>query len=111
MVRDYVYVGDVIDAYIGAASSPHGSTIYNVARRSEIPRGARCDRNKVFFDRFGAGVGWVPKRLWDTRVWVGDPALIKSELGWAATTSLTDGLTRTAAWLAAHPLEALAAAR
>ena len=31
--------------------------------------------------------------------WVGDPARIANELGWRATTTLEDGLTRTAAWL------------
>jgi nucleoside-diphosphate-sugar epimerase len=48
--------------------------------------------------------GGYPKRAWDTQVWVGDPALIRAELGWQASTTLKKGLTRTADWLALHPL-------
>jgi UDP-glucose 4-epimerase len=112
VVRDYVYVGDVIDAYIAAASSPHRSTVYNVASGIQTSLAELVSTaTKCFSIRAKPEWGGYPERLWDTRVWVGDPALIQAELGWAASTSLSDGLTRTAVWLAAHPLEALATVR
>jgi UDP-glucose 4-epimerase len=115
VVRDFVYVEDVVDAYIAAASSPNRSTIYNVASGVQI---SLADLVAKATETFSILVkpewGGYPDRAWDTRVWVGDPTLIKSELGWAATTTLVDGLTRTATWLTAHPVEshsALASAR
>jgi len=112
VVRDYVYVGDVIDAYIAAASSPHRSTIYNVASGIQTSLAELVATAAMCFPiRVEPVWGGYPERLWDTRVWVGDPALIRAELGWAASTSLSDGLTRTAEWLTAHPVEALAAVR
>jgi dolichol-phosphate mannosyltransferase len=112
VVRDYVYVGDVIDAYIAAASSPYRSTVYNVASGIQTSLAELVSTaTKCFSIRAKPEWGGYPERLWDTRVWVGDPALIQAELGWAASTSLSDGLTRTAVWLAAHPLEALATVR
>lgn len=112
VVRDYVYVGDVIDAYIATASEPSRSTIYNVASGVQT---SLAELVAKAIDVFSIGVepvwGSYPQRAWDTRVWVGDPSRIELELGWSATTSLTDGLTRTAAWLAEHPADAVSAGR
>jgi len=41
----------------------------------------------------------MPARSWDTDIWVGDPFLMRFELGWTAATALRDGLAMTAAWL------------
>jgi dolichol-phosphate mannosyltransferase len=115
VVRDFVYVEDVVDAYIAAASSPNLSTIYNVASGVQTSLAELVATTTATFSiAVTPEWGGYPERAWDTRVWVGDPALIKSELGWAARTALVDGLTRTADWLTAHPLEshaALASAR
>jgi nucleoside-diphosphate-sugar epimerase len=112
VVRDYVYVGDVIDAYIAAASAPNRSTIYNVASGVQT---SLAELVAQTIEVFSIGVepvwGGYPQRAWDPRVWVGDPTLIRSELGWKATTSLADGLSRTAAWFAEHPAGALSTGR
>jgi UDP-glucose 4-epimerase len=112
IVRDYVYIGDVIDAYIAAASAPGQSTIYNVASGIQT---SLADLVTKTTDAFSLGVepvwGGYPQRAWDTRVWVGDPTLIQGELGWRATTGISEGLTRTAEWLAAHPAAAVSAGR
>lgn len=111
VVRDYVYVGDVIDAYMIAATNPNRSTIYNVASGVQTSL-AEIVRTAAELFSVAAEPRWgdYPNRAWDTRVWVGDPALIRSELGWVATTSLVDGLTQSASWLAAHPPDEGAAA-
>jgi UDP-glucose 4-epimerase len=112
IVRDYVYIDDVIDAYVATASSPQQSPVYNVASGVQTSLAQLVERAaEVFAIRAEPVWGGYPKRAWDTRVWVGDPALIRSELGWQATTALTEGLTRTADWLAAHPLEVSPAKR
>ena len=112
VVRDYVYVGDVIDAYVAAASAPAQSTIYNVASGVQTSLAELVAKTRQAFSISVEPVwGGYPQRAWDTRVWVGDPTLIQAELGWRATTSITDGLTRTAEWLAEHPAEAVPAGR
>jgi nucleoside-diphosphate-sugar epimerase len=106
VVRDFVYIGDVIDAYIAAASAPNRSTIYNVASGVQT---SLADLVHTAASVFSVSVqpswGGYAQRAWDTTVWVGDPALIRSELGWQASTSLAEGLAQTATWLSAHPLE------
>lgn len=107
IVRDYVYVGDVMDAFIAAALSPNRSTIYNVASGVQTSLAELVlTAAEVFSIREEPVWGGYPERAWDTRVWVGDPTLIRTELGWVATTGLGDGLSRTAAWLASHPQHA-----
>jgi nucleoside-diphosphate-sugar epimerase len=106
VVRDYVYVADVIDAYIAAASAPNRSTIFNVASGTQTSLAELVAiATECFSLRVQPVWGGYPQRAWDTRVWVGNPALIQSELGWRSTTSLSEGLTRTAEWLAAHPAQ------
>ena len=107
VVRDYVYVEDVVDAYIATASAPNRSPIYNVATGIQTSLAQIVETAAAVFSISDEPVwGGYPKRAWDTTVWVGDPALIRSELGWQATTRLSDGMARMAAWLAAHPPEA-----
>jgi dolichol-phosphate mannosyltransferase len=47
--------------------------------------------------------GTMDQRNWDASVWVSDPRAACEHLGWKASTSLREGLTRTSAWLRAHP--------
>src|ERR1019366_7260685 len=110
VVRDYVYVEDVVDAYMSAASAPLLSPVYNVASGVQTSLADIVARvGEIFSIREEPAWGGYPKRAWDTQVWVGDPALIRAELGWKATTTLTEGMTRTADWLAIHPFDASAA--
>jgi dolichol-phosphate mannosyltransferase len=112
VVRDYVYIEDVLDAYIAAASAPLQSPIYNVASGIQTSLSDLVAKVGAIFP-ITAEPAWggYAKRAWDTQVWVGDPTLIRSELGWQATTPVTEGMIRTADWLAAHPLDAVAANR
>jgi UDP-glucose 4-epimerase len=104
VVRDYVYIDDVIDAYVAVASAPLQSPVYNVASGVQTSLAEIVEKAGTVFSIREAPVwGGYPKRAWDTRVWVGDPRLIQSELGWRATTTLTEGLTGIAKWLAVHP--------
>lgn len=106
VVRDYVYVEDVIDAYVAAASSPALSSVYNVASGIQTSLADLVATVAEIVPIHEVPVwGGYPKRAWDTQVWVGDPDLIRAELGWQASTKLKEGLTRTADWLAVHPLD------
>jgi UDP-glucose 4-epimerase len=41
----------------------------------------------------------MPNRDWDTDVWLSDPALVQSALGWSPAYKLGDGLEQFVRWL------------
>ncbi|HTR32614.1 MAG TPA: NAD-dependent epimerase/dehydratase family protein [Gaiellaceae bacterium] len=93
--RDYVYVGDVVDAMLSAVGRTGGP--FNIG--TGIPTSvadlhAACARV--------AGVAQPPRhepaRLGDVRRSVIDPTLAARELGWLPRVALADGLARTWAW-------------
>jgi UDP-glucose 4-epimerase len=88
--RDFVYVGDVVDACLvaaeGAAFGP-----YNV--------GTGVETSVLALAR-ELGVAWepAPARPGEVERSCLDPARSATELGWTATTPLAAGLERTLAW-------------
>jgi UDP-glucose 4-epimerase len=97
--RDFVYVGDVVASLL--ATVGHGGGPYNVGTGRDMTiaqlheacaRVAGSDAEPRFEDA----------RLGDVRRSVLDSRLIERELGWAAKTSLDDGLTLTWAWMQEH---------
>ncbi|HEY7398402.1 MAG TPA: NAD-dependent epimerase/dehydratase family protein [Gaiellaceae bacterium] len=95
-VRDFVYVGDVVDALLAATG--RGGGPFNVGTGVELSVAelhAACARV--------AGVDAPPEheeaRLGDVRRSVVDPSLAARELGWRARVSLDEGLARTWDWL------------
>jgi UDP-glucose 4-epimerase len=94
--RDYVYVGDVVDALLLAAG--HDGGIYNVGTGIEtsvvdlyaaVGAASGIDRDPAF----------APARLGELQRSVLDPTLAEAELGWHARHSLADGLAATWAWI------------
>jgi UDP-glucose 4-epimerase len=94
--RDYVYVGDVVDAVLRAAA--HAGGVYNVGTGVET---SVLD----LYDEIGRATGveraaeHVPARLGELQRSVLDPAAAERELGWRAQTSLAAGLRATWAWV------------
>src|SRR6476620_12396767 len=97
--RDFAYVGDVVASLL--ATVGHGGGPYNVGTGRDTTiaqlheacaRVAGSDAEPRFEDA----------RLGDVRRSVLDSRLIERELGWAAKTSLDDGLTLTWAWMQEH---------
>jgi UDP-glucose 4-epimerase len=94
--RDYVYVGDVVDAVLRAAG--HDGGVYNVGTGvetsvlelyAEVQRATGVERKAEH----------AAPRLGELQRSVLDPAAARRELGWRAETSLADGLRATWAWL------------
>ena len=104
LTHDWIYVGDVVDACLTAAStSGLDGEILNVAtgvkttnesivRMVEELSGQMVRREAEPF----------PARPWDTDGWVADVSKTASRLGWRARTPLREGLERTRHWLADH---------
>lgn len=94
--RDYVYVGDVCDAFLRAASAGSG-LLLNVGSGVETSV-------KELFDQLAAITGYGrapvfgPPRAGDVRRNVIDSAKAKKALGWEAWTALESGLRKTVEW-------------
>lgn len=95
--RDFVYVSDVAEANL-AALNYRGSGVFNIAT------GRAVSINELF-EKAVALTGYSKKpkrtqrRLGDIEHSVLDPSRAKEKLGWAARTSLEEGLKRTLEWL------------
>jgi UDP-glucose 4-epimerase len=106
IARDYVYVDDVIDACVLAASRPAAErgAVYNLGTGVQTSL-----REVVALVRRVLGVtgepvwGSMPDRSWDTAVWVSDSRAIRADLGWAPRHTLEQGFRRLVDWLRDDP--------
>jgi UDP-glucose 4-epimerase len=95
--RDYVYVGDVVEAML-AASAFDGRGVFNVGT------GTETSVNELYAAiQRAAGVERVPRhaeaRLGELQRSVLDIALAGRELGWQPRHSLDEGLSETWSWI------------
>ena len=105
--RDFVYVEDCCEALLRAAErgAPGGpGATLNIGsgtqtRMDELVEVARRALGVTAEPQWGT----MGQREWDTNVWVSDPRAALELLDWRASTSLDDGLIRTAAWLRERP--------
>jgi UDP-glucose 4-epimerase len=97
--RDYVYVGDVVEATLLAAE--HAGGVFNVGTGTQTSVRELYDRVQRV-----AGVEQEPEladaRPGELQRSVLDPSLAARELGWTAQHSLDDGLAKTWAWISAQ---------
>lgn len=100
--RDLVYVDDVVDACLLAATHdvPRGEIV-------NVGTGRQWSNEEVvgIIERLSGGViqrrlGEYRPRLSDTTHWVADPAKAERVLGWKANCSLEAGLQQSVAWWA-----------
>lgn len=102
VARDFVFVGDVVEAYLLAvarADAP-GDAIYNIGSGVEttVAEVVEMARRLLAIPQEPEW-GSMPSRAWDTGAWVANPASAARALGWQAATRLEDGLTYTIEWL------------
>lgn len=99
--RDFVYVDDVVDAYLridGLAKL--SGEILNIGSGVQSTLARVVD---VILRETAAEVachwGSMPARVWDAKTWVADCTKSSRLLGWRPSTSLREGLERTVAWM------------
>ncbi|MEW5868246.1 MAG: NAD-dependent epimerase/dehydratase family protein [Chloroflexota bacterium] len=100
--RDYVYIEDVVDAYLLAADTPHQEpgAVYNVGTGR-----ATSLREVVEVARRILKVTAVPEwgsmldRAWDTSIWVADNRALQKALGWQPRYDFVLGFQSTMEWL------------
>ena len=90
-LRDFTYVGDVVDATVAAAQRAGGSSIYNVASSNPRPL-------LEVLEELGEALGcalaldFEDSKLGDVRDTWASIGLAAAEIGFAPATSLSDGL-------------------
>jgi len=104
--RDFVYVDDAVSALLAiveARELPVGGA-YNVSSGIQTSLAALVDEVRSLL-KVAAEPQWnvMPRRSWDTDVWVGDPAAIKRDAGWQADVGLREGLLRMIDWFMQNP--------
>ncbi len=96
--RDWVWVGDVVDACVRAAADdglPPG-VVLNIGTGVQTSTEDLVETAARVTGRPIATVpGAHPGRDWDTADWVCDPTAARTLLGWAPTVDLAEGLART----------------
>lgn len=106
IARDFVYVDDIVDAFLLAAhrARPGDGAVYNVGSGAQTSLRELVEvARHVFGIQQEPAWGSFPQRTWDTDVWVADPRRAREELGWTARRSLEEGLAATAHWLGSDP--------
>lgn len=99
--RDYLYVGDVVDACLTLATTEHfpSGEIFNVCSgngvtlRTLATAAVEAAGGDISVLRWGA----KPYRPAESMRVVGDASKLASAIGWRATTSLAEGMKHTAA--------------
>ncbi len=96
--RDWVWVGDVVDACVRAALAdglPAGQVL-NIGTGVQTSTEELVSvASRVTGRPIAVAAGAHPGRDWDTDCWVSDPSLAASLLGWRASVDLAEGLART----------------
>ena len=106
IARDFVWVEDVVDAYLAAATSMHEEpgAVYNVGTgvQTTIAEAVEITRDVLGVE---AQPQWgsMPPRDWDTSCWIADSSKIRELLGWQPTLGVEAGMTAYAEWLRERP--------
>ncbi len=96
--RDWVWVGDVVDACVRAAvdaSLPPGAVLNIGTGVQTSTEELVATAERVTGRRIATAAGAHPGRSWDTADWVSDPRAAARLLGWRPTVDLAEGLART----------------
>jgi dolichol-phosphate mannosyltransferase len=101
--RDFVFIDDVVDAFVAAALSAHDPEsaafrVYNVASGEATSMVDVAQAIAQEFEITAQPVFSSVKRAWDLADWYGDPRRINAELGWRAAVGFREGLRLTADW-------------
>jgi UDP-glucose 4-epimerase len=101
VVRDYVYIGDAVEAMVKAAGYRGDERVFNIGSGkgvslNEILEGLEAVTGQKADRRYTAA------RAFDVPVSVLAVARARAALGWTPTTPFTEGLRKMMAWMRVH---------
>ncbi|MGK7925063.1 MAG: NAD-dependent epimerase/dehydratase family protein [Spirulina sp.] len=101
IARDYVYIDDVIEAYLLAAmmNTAELGAVFNVGTGIQTTlRDVVEIARRVLKINAKPQWGSMPDRQWDTTVWVADNRKIQEELGWTPVYTFEQGFQEMVNW-------------
>lgn len=98
VIRDYIYVADVAEAFARAIAYSGGKSVFNISSGVGTSVNELID---LIEDVLGRSVAreYLPGRAIDVPVSVLSNTLAQEELGWSPSVALREGISRTATWL------------
>jgi UDP-glucose 4-epimerase len=96
--RDFIYIGDVIDALVIVMQKEFVHKVFNIGSGVATTLNDLIDTMKNITG-YMPDVEYLPSRDFDVPVNYLDISRAYSELGWKPKTSLTEGLKRTWSWI------------
>jgi UDP-glucose 4-epimerase len=103
--RDFVYIDDVVDACIAAASTPSipFDAVYNIGSGVQTSvRDVVETAQKLLPITAKPDWGSMAGRIWDTNTWIADISRARAELAWTPQHTFETGLAKTIDWLRTH---------
>ncbi|MEI8175556.1 MAG: NAD-dependent epimerase/dehydratase family protein [Candidatus Omnitrophota bacterium] len=104
--HDFVYIDDVIDAYVLAAKSPLRApgAVYNVGSGTQVSlREAVAIARRLMPVAQEPVWGSMQSRGRDERVWIADTGKIRRELGWTPRYTFEEGFSAFITWFTREP--------
>ena len=101
VTRDFVYIDDVVNAFVISAVSQIGTSgfrVFNICSGDAVSMEQVASVTQKLFDiedspNFGPAL-----RQWDLSKWYGDPSNAHREMNWKSKTKFADGLRKTLDW-------------
>ena len=106
IARDYVYIDDITDAYLLAATQEgkEPGAVYNLGTGIQTSLGeVVAIARKLMNITAEPTWGGMPNRQWDTNVWVADNRKAIDDLGWRPDVTFERGLGRMLDWFRDNP--------
>jgi UDP-glucose 4-epimerase len=95
--RDFIFVSDVVDAMVSGLEKNFKSRVFNIASGQETTI-LQLAKNVREISRTGSRIEFHPPRTGDIIRSVADVSRARKELGFAAKTTMMDGLSATVEW-------------
>ena len=106
VARDYVYIDDVVEAFLAAATQTTEETgnVYNLGTAKQTSLREVVDVARQVM-KISADPVWssMSNRQWDTHRWVAENTKIQRELQWQPRVNFEEGLRKTIDWFCEHP--------
>lgn len=101
VTRDFVYIDDVVNAFIVSAITQigiPGFRVFNICSGDAVSMEQVANVARTLFGVKEEPVFGPALRQWDLSKWYGNPSRAKEEMKWQSQTKFADGLKKTLAW-------------